>query len=91
MQGIAPLPPNLEGRQLKCTEPGGETLATVNRPKTPAPQNTSKDSQLTFRLPEALRAKLERIAEAQDRSVGYVLCQLIEAAGEEPRPGRKGR
>ena len=52
-----------------------------------------KDSQITVRIGSDLKANLERLAKAEDRSVAYVVERILRAHFEKPpessRSGRK--
>jgi predicted transcriptional regulator len=54
-----------------------------------------KDAQLTIRIRSGLKAELERLARAEDRSVAYIAERILRAHVEdkaaEREAGGKGR
>jgi predicted transcriptional regulator len=54
-----------------------------------------KDAQLTIRIRSNLKAELERLARAEDRSVAYIAERILRAHVEdnaaEPETAGKGR
>ena len=52
-----------------------------------------KDSQITVRIGSDLKAQLEQLAKAEDRSLAYVVERILrehfKQALSEPRDGRK--
>jgi len=38
----------------------------------------AKDIKITFRLTEELNAKIEKDAQAKDRSASYIICEILE-------------
>jgi predicted transcriptional regulator len=48
-----------------------------------------RDTSVTFRLPGDVRADLERIAEAQDRSMSWIVVQAVREYVQRELPAIK--
>jgi predicted transcriptional regulator len=50
-----------------------------------------KDAQLTLRVPAELKAELERLAKAEDRSLAYVVLRLLREGLEREAHAAQAR
>jgi predicted transcriptional regulator len=50
--------------------------------------NALMDKTITFRIPVALLAKLEKLAQADERSVSFVLRKAVEQYVERHKEGK---